>query len=156
MSIHIITSDGIERAVENEYKQNIKKIVKQLGSGATYTSQLTKYCKKLFGSKYKGTYSSDKLPTLTSKHPYAIVNVDTSSQPGSHWVGCCYTPRGMLIYDSFGRKTRHLMKNIYKKYTTIDTDYDPEQRDSEKNCGSRCISWLIMCDKYGTDIAKLI
>jgi len=157
MSITILSSDDLEKEILKHYNAYTKQTMKQLGTGVTYTSQLTDICNQLFGKhKYRGTFSSDTLPKLTKARPYAIVNVDKSTQPGSHWVACCWLPGGMLVYDSFGRKTSKLMKNIYKKYKTIDTDYDAEQPIKQKNCGSRCIAWLRMCDTYGTNIAKMI
>ena len=156
MSITIIDNGDIEKHIMNKYNTFTRQTMRQLGNGVTYTSQLTDICNQLFSTSYRGTFSSDTLPKLSKARPYAIVNVDTSTQPGSHWVACCFIPGGILVYDSFGRKTKSLMKNIYKKYKTTDTDYDREQKISEKNCGSRCIAWLRMCDIYGTNVAKTI
>lgn len=156
MTTILIERNEIEKQIEKLYKKYLKQIMKILGNGVTYTTQLNTIGNRLFRNKYRGTFSSDTLPKLTKTKPYAIVNVDTSKKSGSHWIGCCYTPKGMLIYDSFGRKTSKLMKNIYKKFPTTDTDHDAEQKDSEKNCGSRCVSFLMVCDKIGPDFAKLI
>jgi len=154
--ITIIDNKDIQKHVMKKYNAYTRQTMRQLGNGVTYTSQLTDICNQLFSTNYRGTFSSDTLPKLSKARPYAIVNVDKSTQPGSHWVACCWLPHGMLVYDSFGRKTSKLMSNVFKKYKTVDTDYDREQKISEKNCGSRCISWLRMCDTYGTDIAKMI
>jgi hypothetical protein len=155
-SLIITDEKEIEKQVTKLYNNYTKQIVSQLGNGVTYTTQLSSMCNHLFKNKYKGTFSSDTLPKLSKSKPYAIVNVDTSKQPGSHWIACCHTQNRMLIYDSFGRNTKSLMKNVYKKYKTIDSDRDAEQKDSEQNCGSRCISFLMVCDELGPDFARLI
>jgi hypothetical protein len=161
-SLIITDEKELEKHVTKLYRNYTKQIVSQLGNGVTYTTQLSSMCNHLFKNKYKGTFSSDTLPKLSKSKPYAIVNVDTSKQPGSHWIACCHTTSKtgsgskMLIYDSFGRKTKSLMSNVFKKYKTIDSDHDVEQKDSEQNCGSRCISFLMVCDELGPDFARLI
>jgi hypothetical protein len=109
-----------------------------------------------FQNKYNGTYSSDTLPNLTHDKPYSIINVDTSKQPGSHWIAIAKYKTKYLVFDSFGRKTKTLVNSMYKKYNPIDTDYDKNQKRSENDCGQRCISFLRVFDKYGFDHAKLI
>lgn len=114
--------------------------------------------RKLFGDQYHGTYSSDELPKLSAKKPYAITNVDNSKQSGSHWVAIFRDKikKKYLIFDSFGRATKSLIPSAYKKYKPIDTDYDANQLDSQDDCGSRSIAWLMVCDELGWDNAKLI
>ena len=93
--------------IEKEYK-NIQKnyIVPLLGNSTTYLTDLTAIGKKIFGSKYKETFPSDKIPKLTDESPYAILNLDKSTEPGSHWIAICKNPKNntTLVYDSFGRK----------------------------------------------------
>ena len=128
----------------------------QIGNGVTYTSQLDKMGSHLFGDKYAGTFSSDTVPRLTAKKPYCITNVDKSNQSGSHWLAIVHTPKGKLIYDSFGRPTRKLTPAIWKKFKTIDADYDAEQRDTAENCGTRSMSFIAVADELGPEYAKLI
>ena len=41
---------------------------------------------------FQGVYPSDKLPTRVSSFPALfIANVDTSEEPGSHWVAFYFT-----------------------------------------------------------------
>ena len=134
----------------------MKEIEFILGNGGTYTNQLSSVGTGLFGNKYAGTFSSDTVPKLTKSSPYAISNVDNSKQPGSHWISLCHTPKGILIYDSFGRHTRKLTPLIWKKFKTLDSDRDKEQALKEENCGARCISWLKVCESHGWENAKKI
>ena len=112
--------------------------------------------KALFKNKYHGTYSSDQLPNLNAKSPYAIVNVDKSTQSGSHWVAVFYHKKKYLIFDSFGRKTKALIPAMYKKWRTVDTDYDANQLEKQNDCGPRSAAFLKICDEFGWDSAKLI
>jgi hypothetical protein len=102
--------------VEQLFDNYTKDIRKVLGSDATYTSQLNDVGRILFKGKYHGAYSSDQLPNLTAQKPYAVVNVDNSKQPGSHWLGVCYDSKRnkYLIFDSFGRKIKTLIPSMYK------------------------------------------
>ena len=38
----------------------------------------------------------------------------------------------------------------------VDTDNDAEQKISQTDCGARSLAFLVVFDKYGSDIAKLI
>jgi hypothetical protein len=122
-------------------------MIKELGNGSTYNTDLNRVCKHLWGSKFKGVLSSDNdIP----KTGYCIVNTDPSYLPGKHWIAIC----NGLVYDSFGRKTKKLVPNMKGSYT--DTEYDAEQKESESNCGSRCCAWIHVYDTLGRDAARLI
>ena len=89
---------------------------------------------------------SDEIPsTLSQRRPYAIVNLDNSTEPGSHWIAVSHVgPRKLLVYDSFG--ARHTIPScIMKLYPrSIATDPDAEQGLKETNCGARAMAWLLM------------
>ncbi len=121
--------------------------LKTLPKGVTRQGELTLICRKRFGRKYHGTYGADQLPNLK---PYesAIVNLDRSDQPGSHWIALY---RGMgkkvYVYDSFGRLAGTLIPAL--KGNVVDADQDAEQDVNESNCGSRCVAWLTVCYMVG-------
>jgi hypothetical protein len=143
------------------YNKKLNELVNMLGDRATTNIELDRVGKQMFGNKYHGTYSSDQLPSLSSRQPYCIINVDPISKGGSHWVGCCYDPKrdDLLIYDSFGRSTSKLIPSIVKKYgqgRVVDTDQDVEQSSKESSCGHRSLSFLYAFDKLGWAYAKLI
>ena len=115
-----------------------KKIIKLLGKGALMDIKITKVCKKLFGNKYLGTYSQDKVPV--NHLGYCIVNVDTSHMKGSHWVALVFTPHHCYVYDSFGRQAENLLpilmrKLNHKKIIEVDGDHKPEQFGDTSVCG---------------------
>ena len=57
-----------------------------------------------------GVFAPDQLPTKEFPGAY-IVNTDTSSQPGQHWVAFFTTEEGTECFDSFGENP-----SAYSKY----------------------------------------
>jgi hypothetical protein len=105
--------------------------------------------RKLFGKKYFGTWPSDKMPKLSVKRPYCILNVDKSGEAGSHWVGCVYDSGDILVYDSFGRKSSVLLPDAFKGLNVVDTEYDAEQSIEMIDCGARSMSAILIYNDYG-------
>lgn len=129
------------------------------GNDSTYLTDLTLIGKKLLGDKYKGTYTSDQIPYLTDKRPYCILNLDDSTQGGSHWVALVKYPKQSkyLLYDSFGRKSSDIIPAALNKFgngNVIDTEYDKEQKVEEMNCGQRSLSFIILTDFFGSNNSK--
>jgi hypothetical protein len=140
------------------YNAALKEFTKQLGNGVTYNMHLNDVGKHLWPKKFTGVYASDD---TIPKSGYCIVNVDKRHMPGSHWIAICGGDGSSggdgsrsLVYDSFGRKTSKLTPHMLGKFQ--DTDYDAEQKDSEENCGSRCLAWIHVYDTMGRAAAKLI
>ena len=125
----------------NLYNQALKKLPR----GMTYLDQLTTIGQRMFGDRYVGTFPSDKIPRL--KHNQScILNVDRSTEPGSHWVAL-YRGKGdtCYVYDSFGRSGITLIPALLDWSTpgrVIDADRDAEQEEHETDCGGRCIAFL--------------
>ena len=148
-----------EEKAESIYNIILKDVEKFLGKDTTYTNDLIKVGKVFLGSKFKGVFPSDRIPQLTEKQPYAILNLDNSTQLGSHWIALSrIDDKHSVIYDSFGRQHSHIIPSV--KYSgngkILNTDLDKEQKDIEKNCGSRSLAWLILLDKFGENMALLI
>tara|TARA_R110000782_G_scaffold251072_1_gene338580 strand:+ start:45 stop:506 length:462 start_codon:yes stop_codon:yes gene_type:complete len=122
----------------------------------TYLHEVDIGGKTLFGNKYMGTFTSDKFPKLTDDIPYCIINVDTTNEPGSHWMGVCkYSGADKyLVFDSFGRKSNVLISNVAKIKKIVDTNYDKDQLVKQTDCGQRCLSFLVLCDLFGVDVSK--
>lgn len=135
----------------------------------TKTGDLDKVGFNLFGNKFLGTFPQDKLPNQIyggNKKKYAIINVDTSVDKsgnpmrGSHWVAVSNIPgkQKLMVFDSFGRSSKDLLKTLYHKSggNIIDTDYDKEQKLAQDSCGQFALAWLMFRDKYGLKSAQLI
>ena len=125
---------------------------KLVGDAETSLDTIAKAGKFLFENKFTGVYASDKVPpTLT----YAIINLDKSTERGSHWVALARQQPGLyLLYDSFGRSKAKILPDL--KMLTKDTDHDAEQEKSEDNCGARCLAWLCVFDQVGKEAASLV
>jgi hypothetical protein len=135
--------------VFNSYKQQL---IKQLGTQVTDNIQLDRVAYKLLGTRFKGTYSVDTVPI--KKSGMFIVNTDLSTNPGVHWVSVFSTAKNVYVFDSFGRKTKNLLKplvknaKIYQK-KVIDSDYDVDQKISSFTCGPLSIAWLLCVKELG-------
>ena len=103
-------------------------------------------------------YPSDHIPELTKEKPYAILNLDKSTESGSHWVAIAKVNDETYIYDSFGRKNQQIIPSLSKSGngTIEDTDRDAEQKINELNCGNRSVAFLLLVDRFGINYAKLI
>lgn len=127
-----------------------------LGNGITTDSQLNTVGRKLFKSKWLGVHPSDvSARTINIKqrrgHKYFIINVDGSSEPGSHWLGVAWDGSKFHIYDSYARSSKKLIPSFIKTigYDYIDANHTADQRDREDNCGARAMAWLVYAAKYG-------
>ena len=90
------------------YNRFLREIEKKIGNGTTNTGQIEKIGKKLFGKLFEGVFASDQLQYF--KGPFGIANLDTTWEPGTHWVSLYKLPCGkVIIYDSFGR---NVLKNV--------------------------------------------
>lgn len=141
------------------YNKILKDIVVPIiGNKTTYMSDLQKAGKMMFGVKFKGVYPSDKIPKLNELSSYAILNLDKSYEPGSHWIAIAKKGNRTYVYDSFGRTHTKIIPNL--KYSgngrLINTDRDAEQQIQQTDCGARSLAWLLLFHKWGVKYAKLI
>ena len=142
------------------YNNILKRIVVPIiGNKSTYQHELEKAGIKLLGSEFKGVFPSDKIPVLNDLKKYAIINLDASTEPGSHWVAIAFHNNKIYVYDSFGRETVKILPSLFQSGNgsqIFDTDTDPEQSENETNCGARCLSFLLFFEHYGWRNALLI
>ena len=85
----------------------------------------------------------DTLPRVPRKHESAIVNLDTSTGEGTHWV--CYKKRGGRVryFDSFGdlRPPPELVR-YFGADADIQYNYDCKQSMDSVICGHLCLKFL--------------
>ena len=149
-----------ELKAELIYKKYLKDIYNLIGDRTTYLNQILGAGRKLFGVKFKGVFPSDKIPKLNDLSPYCILNLDKSSESGSHWVALSKIPNtnDSILYDSFGRNYKKIIPalNYSGNGRIINSDFDAEQKILETDCGARCLAFLMVIDNYGVNVAKLI
>ena len=69
------------------YNVLLKEVIKPMtGDKTTYSDGILRIGKKMLGDNFNGVYPSDQIPKLNEESPYAILNLDTSEEKGSHWV----------------------------------------------------------------------
>lgn len=85
----------------------------------------------------------NELPTSIWRNETAIVNLDDSNGPGTHWV--CYKKLMDSIYyfDSFGNlpPPKELTK-YFGKVPNVLFNYDRRQQDESSVCGHLCLEFL--------------
>ena len=122
------------------YEKNLQKAIRLVGHDhTTGRDELNEAAKKLFKSKYLGTFSKSEMESvqLTAKKPYAIVN--TADAPGEHWQAQALHEGNVYTYDSYG--------------IDGDTEPDAEQKGVETSCGQRCLAWLLVVKQRGLEEA---
>jgi hypothetical protein len=147
-----------EKYAMSLYNKILTDIESIVGNTTTYATDLEKHGHKLLGVHFKGVFPSDKIPKLNDLKKYAIVNVDKSTEAGSHWMALAKEGDHTYLYDSFGRYNTKIIPNLKFSHNgrIIDTDHDAEQNVKDTNCGARSLAWLVFYNTWGSKSAKLI
>lgn len=120
-----------------------------MGNGVTYGSDLKKICKQLFPN-FIGVFAQDeKQPDQYEKCCY-ILNTSNTNENGEHWVAVWNENNNIYVFDSFGRSIERLLPyfNNLMGGGIIYND-NKKQYDYQEDCGQRCISFLLLAQKYG-------
>ena len=106
--------------------------------------ELLDYAQKLKIPNFRGVFMRDTLPTTPWENESGIVNLNTSKQPGSHWV--CYYKQGneRIYFDSFGQISLYELQNYLKKPSekgqqVIQRNTDIVQNPGTRICGHLCL-----------------
>ena len=130
--------------------------------------ELSSYAKQLQIPCFRGVYMRDELPkTKAREKECAIVNFNTSLEPGSHWV--CFYKDGReqrIYFDSFGQITPIEIQNHLKTKSELTNDAAVIQRNTDivqavntRVCGHLCLfvlKSLANGDGFQDVIAKLV
>lgn len=104
---------------------------------------LIAYAKVLNIPHFRGVYMRDALPVRPRKYETAIVNLDNSQGPGTHWV--CYKKHEDTVYyfDSFGnlRPPSELVR-YFGSSARIKYNYCRKQGFDSVQCGRLCLQFL--------------
>ena len=140
----------------HDYDNNLKMTQDIMGSGTTNNVQIEKLCHQLFGDLFIGCLSSDQFPKYIKRGQMFILNNKSSRSKGEHFVAFIKDNDGKLYgYDSFDRSV-HDLSPWWKKKHIINANREREQSFNEKNCGSRCIAFLITFRKWGRSVIDAI
>ena len=111
---------------------------------------------KLKIAHFRGVFASDTLPLKPKKNECAIVNLDSSTGFGTHWV--CYYKRGRerLYFDSFGSLIPLQLERYLKSDTELKNNLkciwrqrEVLQDNTSSVCGHLCLFALVLFQKFG-------
>ena len=106
--------------------------------------ELLDYSKQLNIPDFRGVFMKDELPSSPHENESGIVNFNTSSQPGSHWVAYFKKKKDRYYFDSYGQVILDEVKK-YLKYKSeeqklvIKRNTDVVQPPNTKICGHLCL-----------------
>lgn len=137
------------------YEGTLAVIESLIGTDTTFSTELERVGAALVPG-FQGVVAADEQRRLAPGESL-VTNLDKRGEPGSHWVALYGLANGdVAVYDSFGRPTKSLTINDTLKQNHTDADQDAEQSPLEANCGARSLAWLVMCDRWGADVAMLV
>ena len=116
---------------------------------------IQRYARQFNIPHFRGVFMRDTLPTSGPwKDECAIVNLNTSQQPGSHWV--CYYKKGdrRVYFDSFGQVTPMEVQKYLKTKQEVNENRRVIQRNTDivqsinsSECGQICLMVLHLLAK---------
>lgn len=96
------------------------------------------------GSKikgFRGVYPLDKIPFLINGG--YIVNTQTSSLPGEHWIAFHVNPLRVAVFDPLGRfYPSILVRKLHTLNRSIVYNKIMYQNPFSNTCGQYCLAWL--------------
>lgn len=120
------------------------KLIGELPRGPLSDIELRRAARELRVPHFRGVFLRD---SFARKRPRvresAIVNLDTSAGPGTHWVAYFKSGDRVLYYDSFGDLPPPVELVRYFAGSSIEYNYTPEQTFGTSNCGHLCLKFLI-------------
>lgn len=84
----------------------------------------------------------DTLPLKPRKIECAVLNLDSSDNPGTHWVAYVKQNDYCEYFDSFGNLKPPLELIRYLRYICINYNYIQHQKFGTNNCGHLCLKFL--------------
>jgi len=106
--------------------------------------ELLRSVKELNIPNFRGFYMRDKLPRGgPRKSESGIVNLDSSSGEGTHWVAYRKTGNSVKYFDSFGNLRPPLeLENYFGPDVKIEYNYKRKQNLNSVVCGHFCLKFL--------------
>ena len=145
-----------EISIEKEFNKKVKKYRKIVGVKGTWGKELDRVGKSIYGSNFCGIYTQNDLPwskIKKSKCMYGILNNDIEG-PGEHWIAFHVKDSQFYCWDSYGRSMKEIVPVLEKKLKSQRIRYkandkDANQKNSDDDCGARCLAWLHCVKDYG-------
>ena len=107
---------------------------------------LIKYADNLNILNFRGVFMRDQLPKFPWSQECGIVNFNTSSEPGSHWVAYYKNGRNRIYFDSYGQAVLQEINDYLKTESekkndkaVIERNTDIVQKFNTQICGHLCL-----------------
>ena len=114
--------------------------------GGLNNFELIKLANYLGLPNFRGVFMRDTLPSTPKDKECGIVNLNTSSQPGSHWVAYYKDGAKRIYFDSFGQITPIDLQKYLKTKDEFASDDAVIQRNTDivqvpntSICGQLCL-----------------
>jgi hypothetical protein len=132
------------------YAATYRRAERLLGTERTFSSQLERVGKRLFGVQWGGVHARDTLPPVlhTGRRGY-IVNTDASTGSGVHWIAVLDDQGERAMSDSLGAVGRGQRQELDKIERPLWSEDDAEQRKSEDTCGPRSLAAVAVGLSHG-------
>ena len=88
----------------------------------------------------------DTLPGKSRKNESAIVNLDISTNSGTHWVAYVKKDNIIRYYDSFGVSPPSELLRYWGRKCTVLANHEQDQRLDQVICGHLCLKFI---NKHG-------
>jgi hypothetical protein len=105
------------------------------------SEDIINYVKKLKINYFRGVFSRDNLPEKPYNIECAIINLDSSSGSGTHWVSYYRFEDKIIYFDPFGNLPPPIeVQKYFKGY--IIYNYSNFQKYYTHMCGHLCLEFL--------------
>lgn len=91
---------------------------------------------------FRGVFMRDTLPLKPRKIECAVLNLDSSHNPGTHWVAYVKQNNYCEYFDSFGNLQPPLELIKYLNVASVNYNYTQYQKFNSVNCGHLCLHFL--------------
>lgn len=90
---------------------------------------------------FRGVFMLDSLPKKARKNECGIINLDSITGPGTHWVAYYKNGSKSEYFDSFGnlQPPKEVIKYLNNNLVY---NYDTYQNYNTINCGHLCLEFL--------------
>jgi|EP01046_Picozoa_sp_COSAG06_P007171 hypothetical protein len=123
----------------------------RLGTDTTYASQLDREGSRLFGERWGGVWARDTLPSVSQTRRGYIVNTDSSTGPGVHFIAVLDHAGRRFFSDPLGEAGRAQRVQLAALEPHPFSDDDPEMREDERTCGPLAMAAVGVGLAYGVD-----
>lgn len=110
-----------------------------------YSHEIDQIAKKCLGSSFIGVYPLDMLPSYLSDNTGFIVNTQSHTLPGEHWLAVFKRYGKIYAYDPIGIYYPSFLVTYLQKLCPSGVNYNKKtiQQMDTNTCGQHCIEWMI-------------